>query len=282
MSNEEVDYGQVDNHRYVPYDGALILAANDEDLSTLQNALWKKNLYVCSAKVVTDVTSDHVALCQSFLRLQKEFVMLIGWKITVDPTIAELAKEKNCPFVHSTDEIQVLVELIKKEHEALKKMYKQAWVNWIQLPNSPASLTVWHKLNTKAIGQLSKDGCTHIVTLLSEKEKPENIKKVCGEKSIAWKWIPIQGAALNTLQQNIQLLSDAIKDVVPLLDTSAKILVHCSAGVHRTGTFTYALLRSKGFSPDEAKDLLYQIRPVTARGVGEDRLNFVETKLLNL
>ena len=75
-------------------------------------------------------------------------------------------------------------------------------------------------------------------------------------------------------------IKDALDKVLELLKGPNKILIHCSAGVHRTGTFTYSLLRRAGFSKEETMDLLYDIRPVTARQVGEERIQFAEEHLI--
>jgi protein-tyrosine phosphatase len=51
-----------------------------------------------------------------------------------------------------------------------------------------------------------------------------------------------------------------------------KVVVHCSAGIHRTGMIGYALLRQLGLSADAAREKLSALRSVTAEGVDSDRL----------
>jgi protein tyrosine/serine phosphatase len=53
-------------------------------------------------------------------------------------------------------------------------------------------------------------------------------------------------------------------------------LIHCSAGIHRTGMIANALLRSLGLTADEAKAGLLTMRQVTHDGVGEHRLAWGE------
>ena len=59
-----------------------------------------------------------------------------------------------------------------------------------------------------------------------------------------------------------------------MLQQGHKIYIHCSAGIHRTGMITYGLLRYLGKDTNEAKQLLHQLREVTAAQVGDERLNW--------
>lgn len=54
------------------------------------------------------------------------------------------------------------------------------------------------------------------------------------------------------------------------------VLVHCAAGIHRTGFFTYALLRLCGFGPEETMLKLDEIRHVTAAQGGAHRFALSE------
>ena len=49
-------------------------------------------------------------------------------------------------------------------------------------------------------------------------------------------------------------------------------MVHCSAGIHRTGMFGYALLRAVGLDREASNAKLRELRAVTAEGVGDERL----------
>jgi len=49
--------------------------------------------------------------------------------------------------------------------------------------------------------------------------------------------------------------------------------------MHRTGMASYALLRLRGLDRPAALELIEQMRPVTRDGVGEKRLNWVDTWL---
>ena len=47
------------------------------------------------------------------------------------------------------------------------------------------------------------------------------------------------------------------------------VLLHCSAGLHRTGTVAYAVLRASGWGESDAARGLQLMRPETAAGVGQ-------------
>lgn len=59
-----------------------------------------------------------------------------------------------------------------------------------------------------------------------------------------------------------------------ILRDKGTILIHCSAGIHRTGMITNTLLLYLGLRQDEALEKLAQARQVTADGVGQKRLDW--------
>ena len=54
------------------------------------------------------------------------------------------------------------------------------------------------------------------------------------------------------------------------------IVLHCAAGVHRTGTIAYTLLRMSGYSPDESLAALKTMREETHKQVGDHRIEIAE------
>jgi hypothetical protein len=59
-----------------------------------------------------------------------------------------------------------------------------------------------------------------------------------------------------------------------------RVLIHCVAGIHRTGTLTYSLLRMDGKTPKEAWDSLKLMRKATYEGVGDWRVQLAEKLIL--
>ena len=55
--------------------------------------------------------------------------------------------------------------------------------------------------------------------------------------------------------------------VIDVLAAGGKIYIHCSAGLHRTGMITHALLRYLGWSRHDAVEKLRELRALTAKEV---------------
>jgi protein-tyrosine phosphatase len=141
-------------------------------------------------------------------------------------------------------------------------------------------LSVGPRPSNKLLADLRRLGVTDLVTLLSQTEGAEQIGEVAIAHGVAWHWMPLRGADLT------QIDADSFKGkLTGLIETyrantdPRRIHVHCSAGIHRTGMVAYGLLRLSGLASDQALAALKQIRPVTADGVRDDRLAFVEKAL---
>ena len=142
-------------------------------------------------------------------------------------------------------------------------------IKWVSVGGG--QIAVGHRPKIKAIKTLPDLGVTHILTLLSEKEGGAEIGAVIKKAGIGWSWFPLKSAAPpgEKRVQEVRLLYGELKKI---LAAGGRIFVHCAAGIHRTGMITYGLLRSMGFTEDEAKATLHTLRPETGEGVGESRL----------
>lgn len=60
------------------------------------------------------------------------------------------------------------------------------------------------------------------------------------------------------------------------LKGGARLLLHCAAGIHRTGLFAYTLLRYCGFTQEQSFELIKIMRLKTFTGCGFDRMNLGE------
>ncbi len=59
-----------------------------------------------------------------------------------------------------------------------------------------------------------------------------------------------------------------------LLDHGNSLLIHCSAGIHRTGMVAYGLLRWRGLDRVQAMKLIDSIRRETAEGMMEKQMRW--------
>ena len=55
-----------------------------------------------------------------------------------------------------------------------------------------------------------------------------------------------------------------------------RVVIHCAAGVHRTGVFAYSILRGLGYSASNAMSKILDLRKATHWGVGADRIKAAE------
>lgn len=127
-------------------------------------------------------------------------------------------------------------------------------------------LAVWHRPKFRAIPYLKEAGCSHVVTLLSEKEGGQEIGKIVRSSGMEWIWLPLSGGLPPEGSAKSMLLA-ALSPLSEILDRGGSMLIHCSAGIHRSGMLTYALLRRRGFSELEALNMISQMRQVTATGL---------------
>jgi protein-tyrosine phosphatase len=127
-------------------------------------------------------------------------------------------------------------------------------------------LALWGRPRIKSLPFLKEEGCDRVVTLLSEKEGGEEIGREVLNAQLAWTWIPLASATPPTDQAKEQLL-ERIDELSSSLDQGESLLIHCSAGIHRTGMIAYALLRRRGLSASEAREMLTRLRVHTAEGM---------------
>lgn len=127
-------------------------------------------------------------------------------------------------------------------------------------------LTLWGRPRITSLPFLKEEGCDRVVTLLSEKEGGEEVGREVLKAQLAWTWMPLAGATPPTGQAKEQLL-ERIDELSGYLEQGESLLIHCSAGIHRTGMIAYALLRRRGLPAAEARETLTRIRLHTAEGM---------------
>lgn len=123
-------------------------------------------------------------------------------------------------------------------------------LNWVYYQTS--KLTIWHRPKASQIPILQqKYGLTYLLTLQSEKEKLKDLQIICKKTGVIWLHVPLEGANLPLLQrkESKEKIIKGLQNIMEILYTSknATILIHCAAGIHRTGVFTYSLFRMLGY-----------------------------------
>ena len=143
-----------------------------------------------------------------------------------------------------------------------------------------SQLIIWHKPAQKTIFMLKEHfGITMIISVLKEKENIGVISETCKGLQMKHVHIPFEGANEaylqdKTVQNNLRIqLQQVFKSVH---ESEERILLHCSAGFHRTGISAYSLLRWTGLEPEEALETIKGMRRETYDGVGEWRVQLAE------
>jgi predicted protein tyrosine phosphatase len=151
-----------------------------------------------------------------------------------------------------------------------------------------SSMCLWHRPHSKysMFKQFhDKNQITDIVCLLNEKEDSSKFAEYALKAGVTWHWLPLQGASISYLsgKETQILIIQMAQDVVDLIKKDEKhtILVHCSAGCHRTGFFAYTVLRLLGHNPVKARAGLLMMRRETGVDVGEHRLQVCEDMLVS-
>mmetsp|Transcript_82519 Transcript_82519/g.129926 ORF Transcript_82519/g.129926 Transcript_82519/m.129926 type:complete len:292 (+) Transcript_82519:1-876(+) len=127
-------------------------------------------------------------------------------------------------------------------------------------------------------GWVSDVNC--VMTLLrSDELQDRKLDLAAGLSSLGVEWhhMPITGAALEGANDREMVISAA--GLVDCLLKSGKcVVVHCSAGLHRTGIVAYLALRLGGHSKSSAFELLGQVRWDTRAEL--ERLHYRSLRIL--
>ena len=124
----------------------------------------------------------------------------------------------------------------------------------------------------------------YILTLQHEKENPQIIEKYVKEMGeIYWHNLPLTGANMAIfMNKNVQkMIIDNLIFILNYMKNNKIVLfMHCAAGIHRTGTILYTILRLCGESKESALEAIKFIRLDTFRKCGENRFKYAEEFLV--
>ena len=132
-------------------------------------------------------------------------------------------------------------------------------------------IAIGHRLKKTDLALAKTQGVTHIVTLISESEGALEVQKVTEQQALNWLWLPFENARPPDSVRQDEFRRH-FSELQALLEDGAYLYLHCSAGIHRTGMVTYALLRYMNFNAAEAFATLKALRELSSQEVGSDRL----------
>ncbi|MBK8978841.1 MAG: tyrosine-protein phosphatase [Planctomycetes bacterium] len=143
--------------------------------------------------------------------------------------------------------------------------------NWV--PVAGGRLAVGHRPRLRALAALRRSGATHILTLTSESEGARDIERSARDAGLRWLWLPLANGEPPEAAR-IPVIASMFLGVSEVLAQGGAVFAHCSAGIHRTGMITFALLRYLGHGTVAARELMAALRTVTAERVGARRLEW--------
>ena len=143
------------------------------------------------------------------------------------------------------------------------------------------SLSIGHRPKQSDLLDLKDEGFSHVVTVLSELEGAVEIGRETKKLGIQWIWLPLGSAKVPVEnKEDARHIETVLQQLVSLFSgptVGIKSYLHCSAGMHRTGMITFALLRRLGYNSAESMDLLTQLRELTAQNVGVERIAWADS-----
>lgn len=109
-------------------------------------------------------------------------------------------------------------------------------------------------------------GITDVITLQREDEMNARIPILCEERGWRWHHIPLSGKKLEATSDptSLSALAELARELIEDDDPRRRIVVHCSAGLHRTGVALYLMLRLTGLDVEETIAKIASARALTA------------------
>ena len=132
-------------------------------------------------------------------------------------------------------------------------------------------LALSHRPKLKDIPKLAAQGCQRIVTIQGHNERPGQVERAAKAAGLAWTWVPVGHGKFPADEAN-RLMRRGLAELVRAVEAGEAVLVHCSAGIHRTGMLVFALLRWLGATEAEALDRIAELRPETREGLRDEHV----------
>jgi hypothetical protein len=141
-----------------------------------------------------------------------------------------------------------------------------AWVKWLQHEVCASGAP-----GRGGVGRWAAEGVTDLITLQRGDEVAGWLAAEVGALEVGagmrWHRLPLSGKWLSAAQDqgSLEALVRWARTMTPSERESARVVVHCSAGLHRTGVALYMMFRAVGLSQEEALARIAQTRALTAQ-----------------
>lgn len=112
------------------------------------------------------------------------------------------------------------------------------------------------------LGEWRGRGATDVLTLQRADEMQPWIPEMCQAQGLGWLHLPLSGRRMDRPGDAQSLGS--LPALLGMWEQPRRVVVHCSAGLHRTGAICYLLLRLAGLGRDDAIARIRLARALTA------------------
>jgi len=166
-------------------------------------------------------------------------------------------------------------------HVDLNYVKQDRLLNFYKLKGTKSKLTCHGRPTPKQVRSMCQMyKVNYCLTLQKQKENPQDVLKYCQDNGIQWQLIELDGANIAYMKKK-EVLTRIVDGLFlvcqKLLTENLVLFIHCAAGLHRTGTVLYSLLRVFGETPESSFAALGIIREDTQREVGNERIRIAET-----
>jgi len=182
------------------------------------------------------------------------------------------------PICAPLDVAAVHLQIEHAQSQNKKARVMEGTPTFVPVPGTTGCISLWHFPSMKNMKQAKELGCTHVVTLQSPKENIDGVRRMCEQLELGW--IQMDFWANYNVRENHTKVLQLVDSILELLSLGASFLIHCAAGIHRTGLLSYLILRRLGMSYNDAREYLRVLRPVTRAEVGDERIKIAEVKFM--
>jgi len=155
----------------------------------------------------------------------------------------------------------------------------------IWTPANLGQIAIGSRPSLKALAAL-KDltPCKSVFSLLHADEDLAILEQECLKLGLAWTNVQIRGANKQTLRTDLtrETIKKGLNEAQRRLSAGEAVFVHCAGGIHRTGFFTYTLLRLEGYSRPATFDAIRTMRLRTYQSCGQFRFELAEQLVRNI
>lgn len=149
-----------------------------------------------------------------------------------------------------------------------------------RVPVFPGSIALWHFPSRRHLIHAANSGCNVVVTLqgISEDSNIVLIKETCVTLGLEWIQIDFwKNYYQHANSEGHPALIRLVEDLASRICKGQRILIHCAAGIHRTGMCVYSVLRKLGLDPAATLECIKQIRRATFERCGMRRFSDMES-----